>query len=36
MYKVIKAHKNSHYQYVDKLLSEGSVTKVGWWVGNWH
>jgi hypothetical protein len=32
MYKVIKAHKNSHYQYVDKLLAEGSVTKVGGWV----
>eukprot|EP00197_Chlamydomonas_leiostraca_P002032 CAMPEP_0202857420 /NCGR_PEP_ID=MMETSP1391-20130828/366_1 /ASSEMBLY_ACC=CAM_ASM_000867 /TAXON_ID=1034604 /ORGANISM="Chlamydomonas leiostraca, Strain SAG 11-49" /LENGTH=1038 /DNA_ID=CAMNT_0049536215 /DNA_START=20 /DNA_END=3136 /DNA_ORIENTATION=- len=27
MYKKIKAHRNSHQQYVDQLLREGSVTE---------
>ncbi len=28
MYKAIRAHRSAHAQYVDKLLTEGSVTKV--------
>ena len=27
MYKKIRAHKNSHQQYVERLLAEGSATK---------
>lgn len=36
MYKRIKAHKNSHQQYVEKLLAEGTITKVRGFIRNAH
>jgi 2-oxoglutarate dehydrogenase complex dehydrogenase (E1) component-like enzyme len=36
MYKAIKAHKNAHQRFTEKLLAEGAVGKVcAWWWRRW-